>query len=182
MPLIKCHECSTQVSDHARICPKCGAPVIATIKRRQKAALIDLVIRAGFALIIVTVSLVWFHHATRKFIAPVEKAIKEQQSQQQQRQMTAASPPMVVPILPPPVQQPLPEPSWVKQIKLGGINGDSDHRFAIINGKTFEAGDAATVKITGKSITIHCLEIGESTVTISFDGIDGSRELKLSEN
>src|ERR1039458_5190752 len=29
-------------SDHARTCPHCGAPVIATIKRRQRAALIDL--------------------------------------------------------------------------------------------------------------------------------------------
>jgi hypothetical protein len=35
MALIQCHECSTQVSDHAQTCPKCGAPVIATIERRR---------------------------------------------------------------------------------------------------------------------------------------------------
>ena len=42
--------------------------------------------------------------------------------------------------------------------------------------------DVATVKITGKGVTIHCLEIGESSVSISIDGIDGTRELKLSAN
>jgi len=30
------------VRDHARTCPHCGAPVIATIKRRQRAALIQI--------------------------------------------------------------------------------------------------------------------------------------------
>jgi hypothetical protein len=42
--------------------------------------------------------------------------------------------------------------------------------------------DVATVKITGKGVTIHCLEIGESSVSISMDGIDGTRELQLSGN
>ena len=35
--------------DHARICPNCGAPVIATIKRKQKAALIGLGIRLALS-------------------------------------------------------------------------------------------------------------------------------------
>jgi hypothetical protein len=179
MPLIQCHECSTQVSDHARICPKCGAPVIATIKRRQKAALIDLGVRAGFALIFIIIITIWFHHTMHKVMAPLNEALKEQQSQQQQK--WAASPPMVVNFQPPPVQPP-PEPAWVRQIKLGGISGTPDHRLAIINGKTFGAGDVATVKITGKGVTIHCLAIGESSVSISMDGIDGKRELQLTGN
>jgi len=29
MALIQCHECSGQVSDHARTCPHCGVPVSA---------------------------------------------------------------------------------------------------------------------------------------------------------
>lgn len=70
----------------------------------------------------------------------------------------------------------------IKQVKLGGINGILDHRFTVINGKTFETGDVATVKIAGKSVTIHCLEIGETSVSISIDGIEGTRELKLSDN
>jgi hypothetical protein len=179
MPLIQCHECSTQVSDHARICPKCGAPVIATIKRRQKAALIDLGVRAGFVVIFITITTIWYHHTMHKFMAPLNEALKEQQLQQQQK--VAASPPMVVNFQLPPVQPP-PEPAWVRQIKLGGISGTPDHRFAIINGKMFETGDVATVKITGKGVTIHCLEIGESSVSISIDGINGTRVLQLPGN
>jgi hypothetical protein len=52
MALIKCHECGGQISDHARICPQCGAPVIVTIKRRRKVALIGLGIRLVFATVI----------------------------------------------------------------------------------------------------------------------------------
>ena len=169
MPLIKCHECQEQVSDHARICPKCGAPVIATIKRRQKAALIDLAVRAGFVVIFITITTIWYRHTMHKFMAPLDKAMKQ------------PIPPMVVNFQPPPVQPP-PEPAWVRQIKLGGISGTPDHRFAIINGKMFETGDVTTVKITGKGVTIHCLEIGESSVSISIDGIDGTRVLQLPGN
>jgi len=81
-----------------------------------------------------------------------------------------------------PALQPITHSTCVRQVKLGGISGTPDHRFAIINGKMFETGDVATVKITGKSVTIHCLEIGEASVSISMDGIDGTRELKLSAN
>jgi len=174
MALIKCHECSTQVSDHAQTCPKCGAPVIATIKRRQKAARIALIIQLVAVLVFGIVSLIIFHHFMNKVMAPL-KAVEQQQPK------GAASQPMVVNYQPPPVQPP-PEPAWVWQVKLGGISGTPDHRFAIINGKMFETGDVATVKITGKDVTIHCLEIGESSVSISMDGIDGTRELQMTGN
>lgn len=182
MALIQCHECSAQISDHARTCPKCGAPVIATIKRRQKAFLIELGVRAVFAAIFITVALLWFHHAMRKVTSPEKEPIQElqeQQLQQQQRQMAVASQPVVMPVLTLPTQPPPPEPSWVNQIKLGGINGTSDHHFAVINGKTFEKADTAIVKIAGKSITIHCLDIGETSATISVDGVDGPITLNL---
>ncbi|MEO7298023.1 MAG: zinc ribbon domain-containing protein [Verrucomicrobiota bacterium] len=57
MPLINCHECGEAVSDHARTCPKCGAPVIATIKRGQKRMLLQL----GISLIFFVVAMffVW---------------------------------------------------------------------------------------------------------------------------
>jgi predicted nucleic acid-binding Zn ribbon protein len=78
MALIKCHECSGQISDHARTCPQCGAPVIATIKRRQKAALIDLGIRLGFTAVVVIIVWVTFHRLMNKAMAPL-KAIQQQQ-------------------------------------------------------------------------------------------------------
>ena len=183
MPLIPCHECRAQVSDHAQTCPQCGAPVIATIKRRQKAALNDLCVRLVFVAIILIVSLVTFHHFMKKVMAPL-KAVEQQQLQQQQK--GATSPSMVVnfqttPVQPPPVQPP-PEPAWFRQIKLGGISGTPDHRFALINNETFAKGDQATVKVGDKHVMVHCIDIRESSVVVSIDGIEGARELKLSEN
>jgi len=35
MALIKCYECSGQVSDHARTCPHCGAPVIVALTVKE---------------------------------------------------------------------------------------------------------------------------------------------------
>lgn len=52
MALIKCHECSEAVSDRARACPKCGAPVIATTKRRRKGYLIQLGISLVFFVVV----------------------------------------------------------------------------------------------------------------------------------
>lgn len=53
MALIKCHECGNAVSDHARACPKCGAPVIARILRQRKVYLIQLGISLVFAAIMI---------------------------------------------------------------------------------------------------------------------------------
>ena len=78
MALIQCHECSGQVSDHAKTCPHCGAPVIATIKRRQKAALIDLGIRLAVAAVIGITFLIMFRHLTNKALAPL-KTMQQQQ-------------------------------------------------------------------------------------------------------
>jgi predicted nucleic acid-binding Zn ribbon protein len=78
MPLIPCHECSGQVSDHARTCPHCGAPVITTIKRRQKAALIGLVIRLVFVIIIIIIASISFHRFMNQAMAPL-KAMQQQQ-------------------------------------------------------------------------------------------------------
>lgn len=78
MALIKCHECSGQVSDHARTCPHCGAPVIATIKRRQKAARVALIIQLVSVLIFAIIA--WFvvHHFLNKALAPL-KTMQQQQ-------------------------------------------------------------------------------------------------------
>jgi len=78
MALIQCHECSGQVSDHARTCPHCGAPVIATIKRRQKAAWVALGIQLAFVLVFAIAA--WFvvHHFLNKALAPL-KAMQQPQ-------------------------------------------------------------------------------------------------------
>ena len=78
-----------------------------------------------------------------------------------------------------PQQSDLPEPAWVQKIKLVGMSGTPDHRLALINNKTFEKGDQFAVKIGEKLVTVHCLEIRESSVVISIEGLDGTRELMM---
>jgi hypothetical protein len=78
MALIQCHECRAQVSDHAGTCPKCGAPVIATIKRRQRAFLIALAIQLVFVVIIVAASLLVLRHFMHKVMAPLQSIEQKQ--------------------------------------------------------------------------------------------------------
>jgi TPR repeat protein len=73
----------------------------------------------------------------------------------------------------------LPEPAWVKKIKLNGISGPDDKRLAMIGNHTFEKGERGTVNIDRQSVVIQCLEITATTATISIEGIDGTRTLTL---
>lgn len=78
MPLIQCHECKGKVSDHARTCPHCGAPVIATIKRKEKAALVDLGIRIVGAIVVGLIVWFAFRQLTGQIMAPL-KALEQKQ-------------------------------------------------------------------------------------------------------
>jgi hypothetical protein len=78
-----------------------------------------------------------------------------------------------------PQKSDLPEPAWVQKIKLGGISGTPDRRLVLINNKTFAKGDQTALKIGEKRVMVHCLEIRESSVVVSIEGLDGTRELKM---
>ncbi len=73
----------------------------------------------------------------------------------------------------------MPEPSWVRQIKLNGISGTAEDRLAMINGKTLQKGDKAFLMLGEKAVTVHCIEIRRTSVVISIDGLDGTRELSM---
>jgi hypothetical protein len=76
----------------------------------------------------------------------------------------------------------MPEPTWVKQIKLRGISGAAERRLAIINHQTFQRGDVRNVKAGNKSVKVHCIEIGESSARVVLEGIEGERVLKLTRD
>jgi hypothetical protein len=78
-----------------------------------------------------------------------------------------------------PQKSELPEPAWVGKIKLNGIGGTPAKRFATIWNQTFEKGEKRTVKIDGQPIVIQCLEITDSSATVSIEGIEGPRTLSL---
>ena len=73
----------------------------------------------------------------------------------------------------------VPEPSWVQQIKFNGIVGPPERRRAIINGKGLEKGEQALLKLGERTVTLRCLEVRESSVVITIDGLDGTRELRM---
>ena len=76
----------------------------------------------------------------------------------------------------------IPEPSWVSQIKLSGLSGEADQRLAIINGTTFSKGETASVKVAGKNVKLHCLEIREKSVMVEIENIDEPREIFLTDS
>ena len=64
-------------------------------------------------------------------------------------------------------------------IKLQGIGGTKSRRLAIINGKTLGPGDGTQVTSGGKTVVIRCVSVGDTTATITIDGVEGERELRL---
>jgi hypothetical protein len=73
----------------------------------------------------------------------------------------------------------MPEPSWVKQIKLNGISVTPERRLAVINGKTLQNGEQTSLKLGEKTVMVRCIEIRQSSVLISIDGLEGTREVRL---
>jgi hypothetical protein len=73
----------------------------------------------------------------------------------------------------------LPEPAWVKKIKLTGVSGPDGRRLAVIGNQTFEKGEWKTVKIDGQPVAVQCLEITATTATIAIEGMTGNRTLTL---
>ncbi len=71
------------------------------------------------------------------------------------------------------------EPAWLSELQLTGISGKADARLAIINNRTFGTGDTISLKLGGNPVTVHCVEVHESSVIISLAGIEGTQELKM---
>ena len=72
--------------------------------------------------------------------------------------------PSVVPALlyvPPAAPSPVPN-----TLKLKGISGVPQHRFALINNITFEAGERRKVRVGGTNVTVECLEIRDKSVVV----------------
>ena len=77
-------------------------------------------------------------------------------------------------------KKPASDPAWVKDIRLQGIGGQPGRRLAIINGKTLGPGDAIQVKTGGKTAVImRCIAVNPTSATVSIEGIEGERELRL---
>lgn len=67
----------------------------------------------------------------------------------------------------------------LKVLKVTGVGGVGDKRWAMLNGVTIYVGESATFQVNGKSEKIECLEISESAVTVGIKGTETRREIKL---
>jgi Sel1 repeat len=75
----------------------------------------------------------------------------------------------------------LPEPAWAREIKLSGLGGPKNRPMAIIDNEVFAAGDANVLKVSGKAVTVQCLQIRDKSVVVRIDGVDEPRELMLAQ-
>jgi hypothetical protein len=73
----------------------------------------------------------------------------------------------------------LPAPAWLSQIKLSGINGASDQKLAIINGKTFAAGEAYDLKLKGRTVRVQCTKIQDQYVLVKIQDLPTPYELTM---
>ena len=76
----------------------------------------------------------------------------------------------------------LPEPAWAKLIKLSGLCGANNRPLAVINNETFGVGDSNVLKVSGKAVTVQCLQILDKSAVVQIEGVDGARELALPLN
>lgn len=60
LALIKCKECNNEVSTEAKICPKCGAPVMASIK------FLNMLTKAVFLIGLIFLIIIWFTISNNK--------------------------------------------------------------------------------------------------------------------
>lgn len=73
----------------------------------------------------------------------------------------------------------MPELSFVGKLKLSGISGPVNHRLAMINNHTFEAGEEGQIKIEGRVVKIRCLEIRPDSVLIKAESVEKVKELRI---
>ncbi len=67
----------------------------------------------------------------------------------------------------------------LKALKVTGVGGVGDKRWAMLNGVTIYVGESATFQVNGKSEKIECLEISATAVTVGVKGTETRREIKL---
>jgi len=71
------------------------------------------------------------------------------------------------------------EVALIKAIKLQGIGGTETRPFAIINGRTLEAGETGRVKAAKTNVMLRCVAISNASVVVTIEGLKGERKLYL---
>jgi hypothetical protein len=66
----------------------------------------------------------------------------------------------------------------IAELELKGISGAAGHRLAIINNRTFEAGEEGTVLTNVGRVRLTCREVGENSVRVLLNGVERTLTLR----
>jgi hypothetical protein len=80
---------------------------------------------------------------------------------------------------PRPDPKPLYDDGSLASLKLNGMGGVGDKRWAMVNGVTLYLGETAKIEIGGKSLPIECVELDAKSATIGIKGTQTRKQLKL---
>jgi hypothetical protein len=80
---------------------------------------------------------------------------------------------------PAPAAQPASDDSVLRGLRITGLGGVGDKRWAMINGVTIYLGEAAPILTGGKVIQVEFVEISDQSVTVGIKDTATRREIKL---
>jgi len=67
----------------------------------------------------------------------------------------------------------------LKALKITGVGGVGDKRWAMVNGVTLYLGEHATIQVNGKGVAVQCVEFTDRTVVLGIKGTGIRRDIKL---
>ncbi len=67
----------------------------------------------------------------------------------------------------------------LKALKVTGVGGVGEKRWAMLNGVTIYVGESASFQVNGKPEKIECVEISDTSVVVGIKGTQTRREIKL---
>lgn len=69
----------------------------------------------------------------------------------------------------------------VSQLQLKGISGTTPHKLALINNTPMSEGESVKMKLLNRTVSVRCIEIGDASVVVAIDGMNGKHALHLGE-
>ena len=67
----------------------------------------------------------------------------------------------------------------LKALKITGVGGVGEKRWAMVNGVTLYMGEHATIQVNGKGVAVQCVEFTDQAVVLGNKGTSIRREIKL---
>lgn len=77
------------------------------------------------------------------------------------------------------VDRPVADDTVLRGLRITGLGGVGDKRWAMINGVTIYLGEAAPIRTGGKVVQVEFVEVSDQSVTVGIKNTATRREIKL---